>query len=137
MKTTKNMQTNVSLVTKDGKIQARLNYKDQDLPENIYIEASGEDIEEVIEDLYNKMTTSINNLLVEPEEESKEEEKLDNTEYIKKLETQIEQLMKENAILRQKKEVTKRSPWYTYNTVKIPSIDFQKDFKDFWEEFFE
>lgn len=140
MKTTKNMQTNVSLVTKDGKIQARLNYKDQDLPENIYIEAFGEDIEEVIEDLYNKMTMSINNLLAESKEELKEEEeKLDNTEYIKKLETQIEQLMKENAILKQKKEVTKKSPWYTYNTVKIPSVsvNFQKDFKDFWEEFFE
>ena len=44
------MQTNVSLVVKDGKIQARLNYKNQDIPDPIYVEASGDDFEEVTAD---------------------------------------------------------------------------------------
>lgn len=129
------MQTNVSLVVKDGKIQARLNYRNQDIPDPIYVEASGEDLEEVISDLYAKMMNSIDNLLTEPEEN---EEEIDDTEYIKRLEAQIDQLVKENNALKQKKEVTKKSPWYTYNTIKIPSsINFKNDFEDIWKEFFE
>lgn len=129
------MQTNVSLVVKDGKIQARLNYKNQDIPDPIYVEASGEDLEDVISDLYGKMMDSIDNLLTEPEEI---EEETDDAEYIKRLEAQIDQLIKENNALKQKKEVTKKSPWYTYNTIKIPSsMNFKNDFEDIWKEFFE
>ncbi len=129
------MQTNVSLVVKDGKIQARLNYRNQDIPDPIYVEASGGDLEEVISDLYGKMMDSIDNLLTEPEES---EEETDDTEYIKRLEAQIDQLIKENNALKQKKEVTKKSPWYTYNTIKIPSsMNFKNDFEDIWKEFFE
>lgn len=132
-----NMQTNVSLVVKDGKIQARLNYRNQDIPEPIYVEASGEDLEEVISDLYGKMMNSIDNLLTEPEK-SEEEEQVSDAEYIQKLEAQIDQLIKENSALKQKKEVTKKSPWYTYNTIKIPSsMNFKNDFEDIWKEFFE
>ena len=116
MELKKNMQTNISVVSKNGQIQARLNYKDQDMPESISVEASGKDIEDVVGDLYTKML-----------------------EYIKKLETQIEQLMKENAMLQKKKEVTEKSPWYTYNTVKIPSssLNFNKKFENIWKEIFE
>lgn len=129
------MQTNVSLVVKDGKIQARLNYRNQDIPDPIYVEASGDDLEEVISDLYGKMMDSIDNLLTEPEEI---EEETDDAEYIKRLEAQIDQLIKENNALKQKKEVTKKSPWYTYNTIKIPSsMNFKNDFEDIWKEFFE
>lgn len=136
MEIQKDMQTNVSLVVKDGKIRARLNYRNQDIPDSICVEASGEDLEEVISDLYEKMTSSIDNLLTEPEEP---EEEMDDTEYIKRLEAQIDQLIKENNTLKQKKEVTKKSPWYTYNTVKIPSssLNFNKRFEDIWKEIFE
>ena len=137
MELRKNMQTNISLVSRDGKVQARLNYRDQDMPEPLYVEASGEDLEDVIADLYSKMTESIDKLLAEPEEEP-EEEKIDEAAYIKQLEAQIDQLMKENTVLKQKKEVAKKSPWYTYNTIKIPSsVNFKNDFEDLWKEFFE
>lgn len=135
MELKKNMQTNISVVSKNGQIQARLNYKDQDMPESISVEASGKDIEDVVGDLYTKMLDSIDSLLAEPEEP----EELSDAEYIKKLETQIEQLMKENAMLQKKKEVTEKSPWYTYNTVKIPSssLNFNKKFENIWKEIFE
>ena len=47
--------------------------------------------------------------------------------------------MKENAMLQKKKEVTEKSPWYTYNTVKIPSssLNFNKKFENIWKEIFE
>ena len=136
MELKKNMQTNISLVSKDGKVQARLNYRDQEIPDGIHVEASGEDIEDVIADLYSQMTDSINKILSEPEEEP--EEKLSDAEYIQQLEAQIEQLMKENHVLQQKKEVTRKSPWYAHNVVKVPSsFNFKEDFEDLWKEFFE
>ena len=81
MELKKNMQTNISVVSKNGQIQARLNYKDQDMPESISVEASGKDIEDVVGDLYTKMLDSIDSLLAEPEEP----EELSDAEYIKKL----------------------------------------------------
>lgn len=135
MELNRNMQTNISVVSKDGQIQARLNYRDQDMPESVSVEASGKDIEDVVGDLYNKLLDSIDSLLTEP----KEPEELSDAEYIKKLETQVEQLMEENAMLQKKKEVTAKSPWYTYNTVKIPSssLNFNKRFENIWKEIFE
>lgn len=137
MELKKNMQTNISLTAKDGKVQARLNYRDQDIPEPISVEASGEDLEEVITHLYDNMMDSIDKMLAEPEEEEIEE--LSDTEYIKKLEAQIDQLLKENKALQKKKETIDKSPWHynTYKMINMPRSSSRiKDFENLWKEFF-
>lgn len=132
MKFKENMQTNISLVSKDGKVQARLNYRDNDIPEGIYIETSGENTEEVITNLYDKMMDSIDKALTEPEEELDE-----TTAYIKRLEAQIEQLSKENKELQKKKEVAKKSPWYMYDILDTPYFNSERKFEDLLKELFQ
>ena len=95
-----NMQMKFIVTNKNGKVDAHIFVKDLYDDEEYEASASGEDIEEVLTDLYTDLLENI---------ESQELEEMDEDDYIDYLENRIEELEIECETLREENKKKNKS----------------------------